>query len=94
MNWEENKRKSRETLGAAGRQGLHELGAALYGPGTVAQPPEYGGIGTKTPGEVQQGRSAEADRGDSQRTLDERVQQAEAERDAQTGRDARDMDRG
>ncbi len=50
------------------RQGLRELRAALYPESNVAQPPEYGLYGTKTPGEV-----AEARRGE-ERTLDEEPQ--------------------
>lgn len=34
------------------RQGLRELRAALYPDSNVAQPPEYGLYGTRTPGEV------------------------------------------
>lgn len=55
MNLRENLSRSKEVLGASFRQGLHELGAALYPPGTVAQHPEYGMIGTRTPGEVADG---------------------------------------
>ena len=55
MTPKENWSRTKEVLGAQFRQGLHELGAAFYGPGTVAQPPEYGMIGTKTPGEVADG---------------------------------------
>lgn len=55
MTLKENWSRTKEVLWAQFRQGLHELGAAFYGPGTVAQPPEYGMIGTKTPGEVADG---------------------------------------
>ena len=55
MTWEENKARSREVRDAFWRQGLHELGAALYPAGTIAQNPEYGGISTRTPGEVADG---------------------------------------
>lgn len=34
------------------RQGLSELRAAIYPDSNVAQPPQYGLYGTKTPGEV------------------------------------------
>lgn len=55
MNLSENNSRSREVLDAYWRQGLHELGAALYPAGTVAQPPEYGMIGTKPPSMVVDG---------------------------------------
>ncbi len=59
MGWIEDQKKSiaksKEVLAAYGRQGLHELGSAFYGAGTVAQHPEYGMLGTKTPGEVADG---------------------------------------
>ena len=38
------------------RQGLRELRAAVYPESNVAQPPEHGLYGTKTPGEVAQDR--------------------------------------
>jgi hypothetical protein len=59
MNLSENNSRSKEVLGAYWRQGMHELGAALYPPGTVAQHPEYGMIGTRTPGEVADGLRAD-----------------------------------
>ncbi|MFO0858346.1 MAG: hypothetical protein U0640_13440 [Phycisphaerales bacterium] len=55
MNFRENMSRSKEVLGAYFRQGLHELGAVLYGPGTIAQHAEYGMAGTRTPGEVADG---------------------------------------
>lgn len=55
MNIKENLIRSKEVLAAYWRQGLHELGAAFYGAGTVAQHPEYGMAGTKTPGQVAEG---------------------------------------
>jgi hypothetical protein len=96
MTWKENMRRSMETLGAMWRQGLHELGAALYGPGTAAQPPEYGMPGTKTPGEVAEGRrSVEIDIHEMpRRSLDDRVKQAEAQREPESPRrDAREMEK-
>lgn len=57
MTFRENINSSVETLKAYFRQGLHELGNALYGQGTAAASPEYGMVGTKTPGEVAQGLS-------------------------------------
>lgn len=47
MNLRENLSRSKEVLGAYFRQGLHELGSIFYGPGTAAQTPEYGMLGTK-----------------------------------------------
>ena len=38
------------------RQGLSELRGALYPESNVAQPPQYGLYGTKTPGEVAESR--------------------------------------
>ena len=38
------------------RQGLRELRGALYPESNVAQPAEYGIVGTLTPGEVAEGR--------------------------------------
>lgn len=81
MNLRENLSRSKEVLGAAWRQGLHELGAALYPPGTVAQHPELGGIGTRTPSEVADGlrgieskSPARADQAPS--VLDQHIEQA------------------
>lgn len=55
MTPKENWNRSKEVLGAYWRQGLRELGSITYVPGTAAQPPEYGMIGTKTPGEIADG---------------------------------------
>lgn len=41
------------------RQGLAELRGAVYPESNVAQAPQYGLYGTKTPGEVMQDRGAE-----------------------------------
>lgn len=51
----EDRKRSMEVLGAYFRQGLHELGSVFYGAGTAAQHPEYGMLGTKTPGQVADG---------------------------------------
>ena len=51
------------------RQGLRELRGALYADSNVAQPPEYGMYGTKTPGEI-----AEDRRGDNRDLEDEKAQ--------------------
>ncbi|MBX3351656.1 MAG: hypothetical protein KF684_01880 [Phycisphaeraceae bacterium] len=61
MNLRENISRSKEVLGAYFRQGLHELGSALYGPGTAAQHPEYGMLGTKPPSMVVEGLKGEHD---------------------------------
>lgn len=61
MNFRENMSRSKEVLGAYFRQGLHELGSALYGPGTAAQHPEYGMLGTKPPSMVVEGLKGEHD---------------------------------
>lgn len=44
---------------AMGRQGLRELRGALYPESNVAQQPEYGLYGTRTPGEVAESRRAD-----------------------------------
>ena len=59
MDLRENLSRSKEVLGAYFRQGLHELGAAFYGPGTAAQHPEYGMVGTKPPSMVVEGLKGE-----------------------------------
>jgi hypothetical protein len=82
--------------GAMGRLGLHELRAAAYPGSNIAQHSEYGLYGTRTPGEV-----AEARRGDERdleeetsngSVLDDRMRQAEMNRDAQENR-GEDRDR-
>lgn len=79
-------RRSAEVLGAYWRQGLHELGSVFYGPGTAAQHPEYGMIGTRPPGLVTEGLRPEKEHGPAKddaapSILDERLQQAEKARD-------------
>jgi hypothetical protein len=56
MNLKENNARSKEALLGWVRQGAHEIGAVLYGPGTAAQSPEHGMPFTKTPGEVASSR--------------------------------------
>ncbi len=63
MNLRENLSRSKEVLAGYFRQGLHELGTVFYGPGTAAQHPEYGMIGTRTPGEVTDGMRGTPERG-------------------------------
>lgn len=69
------------------RQGLRELRGALYPESNVAQNPEYGLYGTKTPGEIAEDRRPEErdmdeefgkDRGS---ILGERLRQAEVGKD-------------
>jgi hypothetical protein len=70
------------------RQGLAELRGALYPESNVAQPTVYGIYGTKTPGEVMQERQGESRDPDEQPSiLDERLKQAELQRDADKGRE-------
>lgn len=89
VNFQENMRRSREVLAAFWRQGLHELGAMFYGPGTIAQHPEYGMIGTKPPGLVTEGLRPDTDKKSSKddpgpSILEERL------RDAERGREGRE----
>lgn len=73
-----------EHLSAWARQGLRELRGALYPESNVAQQPEYGLYGTKTPGEVAQDRRGEGRDLEDERTtegdsvLASRLKQAEA----------------
>jgi hypothetical protein len=100
MNLCENLSRSKEVLAGYFRQGLHELGAVFYGPGTAAQPPEYGMIGTKTPGQVADGLRGGPDRGGGRdepgpSTVDSYLRD-EKERSDQTrepDRDNRDIER-
>ncbi|QYO62487.1 hypothetical protein [Leptolyngbya sp. 7M] len=83
-------------LGAYFRQGLHELGSVFYGAGTAAQHPEYGMIGTKTPGQVADGLrgNAEPERGrdePGQSALDAYLAKSR-ERQATTPESERDRD--
>lgn len=80
---------------AMGRQGLRELRGAMYAESNVAQQPEYGLYGTRTPGEV-----AEARRGDEREMEEEstgsvvqdRLRQADREADVHGNR-GEDKDR-
>ena len=85
MSWLESQKRSltrsNEVLGAYFRQGLHELGAVLYGPGSAAQHAEYGMLGTKTPGQVADGlrgpdQAATSRDAPSPSLLDQYVEQA------------------
>lgn len=67
------------------RQGLAELrSAATFEPTHVAQPPQYGIYGTKTPGEVMQEKQAEGRDPDEQPSvLEERMKPQAQERESQ-----------
>lgn len=67
--------------GAMGRQGLAELRAAMYTESNVAQQPQYGLYGTRTPGEVAEARrpderDMEEEHG-RESILEDRLKQAE-----------------
>src|SRR5437667_9667731 len=80
-------------LGAMWRQGLAELRAVLYPESNVAQPPQYGIYGTRTPGEVAEARRADARDLDEEREsgLAEKLRQAETRDDR--GQEPKDMDK-
>lgn len=64
------------------RQGLAELRAAAFPESNVAQPPQYGLYGTKTPGEVMQDKQSDnRDPDERPSILGERLKQAEMTRD-------------
>lgn len=76
------------------RQGLRELRAVFYPDSNVAQQPEYGLYGTKTPGEVAEDRHS-----DGRDLEDERPREQESVLGSRTrpsddrgGRDGRGMD--
>lgn len=82
-----------EHLSAWMRQGLRELRGALYTESNVAQPPEYGLAGTKTPGEVAEDRRGDArdledEQPREQSVLAERLRQAES----RSGREDRGLE--
>lgn len=90
MNIRENLSRSKEVLAAYWRQGLHELGSVFYGPNTAAQHPEYGMIATRPPGLVTEGLRPDQEHTGSRddaapSILDERLKQAEQQRDAERG---------
>lgn len=78
------------------RQGLREARALLYPDSNVAQAPEYGLYGTRTPGEVAEARRTDEKQMDEEHAgprgsvLDNRLREAESRSD----RDDRDQDRG
>lgn len=61
MTPRENLNRSKEVLGGYLRHGAHEMGAALFGHGTIAQHPEYGMAFTRPPGLVTDGLRGELD---------------------------------
>lgn len=76
------------------RQGLRELRGALYADSNVAQPPEYGMYGTKTPGEIAEDRRGDARDLEEEKSqgsvLEERLAQAkgrESEREREPERE-------
>jgi hypothetical protein len=71
-----------EHAAAMWRQGLAELRAAIYPDGNVAQPPQYGIYGTKTPGEVMEDRKGEVrDPDEKPSLLHEQSRETEPTRD-------------
>ena len=92
---------SKEKFGAGhasamARQGLRELRGALYTQSNVAQAPDYGIYGNKTPGEIADERSAEtapveksADQ-EPRSVLQDRLNRAESQREA-SSRDNREV---
>jgi hypothetical protein len=87
MNAKENLSRSLEVLGAYWRQGLHELGSVFYGPGTSAQHPEIGMLGTRPQSMIADGLRADGERTTSKddpapSILEERLQQVEREHDS------------
>ena len=98
MDFRENMSRSKEVLGAYFRQGLHELGSAFYGPGTAAQHPEYGMIGTKPPSMVVEGLKGEHDpqarRDDIEPSqLDQHMQRAQERETPEPERDEQALER-
>ncbi len=83
MTFRENMARTKEMMLSLWRQGVHEIGAAFFGPGTVAQAPEYGMPHTKMAIEV-----ADAQRTDGPEAakehgsiLGDRIARAEQARD-------------
>lgn len=100
MDLRENLSRSKEVLGAYFRQGLHELGAAFYGPGTAAQHPEYGMLATKPPSMVVDGLRGNVDAAPSredvaQPTLEALVKEAKERSvpEKEPERDTRELER-
>lgn len=85
MTFKENMSRSREVLAAYWRQGLHELGSVFYGPGTAAQHPEFGMIGSKPPGLITEGLRPDKEhapaKDDAPSILNERLKEAERTQD-------------
>ncbi len=74
------------------RTGLREIRAALYPESNIAQQPDLGIWGQKTPGEVAEARRSDGRDMDEERTsiLDKQLEKVEALRDAGRGRDDRE----
>ncbi len=84
------------------RQGLSELRGAFFNEGNVAQPPQYGLYGTRTPGEVAGDKLRDAVESNEARELNEeptsilgeRMDKAADMARDHRGRDSKDMERG
>lgn len=75
------------------RQGLNELRAAFYPESNVAQQPEYGLYGTRTPGEVAESRRSEGLNLEEEKSaLTEHLREAEGRQDRD--RETPEMERG
>jgi len=75
------------------RQGLAELRGAFFNESNVAQPPQLGLYGTRTPGEIMQERRADARDPEEElgHALADRIRQAEA-RDI-PGKESRELEK-
>ena len=98
MDFRENTSRSKEVLSAYWRQGLSELASLTYGPGTAAQPPEYGMLGTKPPSMVVEGLKGEHDpqarRKDAEPSqLDQYMQRAQEREAPEPEREDRSIER-
>lgn len=76
------------------RQGLAELRGAVYPSSNIAQPPQYGLYGTRTPGEVMEDKELTVKDPDEVRrsVLDEKLRDAEARQKPREDR-SRDISR-
>jgi hypothetical protein len=79
--------------GAMWRQGIAELRGAFFNESNVAQPPQYGLYGTRTPGEIAEARRNEARDLDEEfgSVLVDRLRQADTRDDH--GRDTRHLEK-
>ena len=76
------------------RQGLRELRAAFYPDSNIAQSPEYGLYGTRTPGEVAESRDLNARNPDEEGPRENDSVLADRMRQAKTRDDREDRDMG